>query len=491
LFAEDGFLENRFKNNLFSLSFNFLHTKLDKKRFNRRMDMSANMTDSLCITLLLKNRVSISNNTLDNLLISFSISENIKEAFDGVGTVAKQADTKCKFASFLANSTKEELLTEFSEKIIHTLFLSRLRLVLSGSASTPLLPDVFILGSKRTDTAALDFADILLWVCTDGRDGDLGHRSVLGPENDTSIDGADTTLADKERIDIDLLDEWVISSEITKGNKKRFKLLHVDWTLTTNTLKSLVDLGLRHAKTSEVASERRKDKSTVLVNFDKLATSTKHDNRTKLWVAVGTKKNFVALLDLKHRLYADTKEVLLPFIRIKTLDVIADSVECSSNSISITNVQDNTTNIRFVSDSLTVKLDYNRIADLGSSSDSILSSLCRDGFRDRNATKGKNLLALSFTENGTTSLTNFIHDLINLSDRGANLTSTLKDRVNTLVELIKMMTITIKSGEASSSFISEHKHGNTATTKKATSTLTIITTKEDTNKGLFRMMLSE
>jgi len=484
-------LEDRLKNSLRADLVDLLHAKLAEERLDGRMDKGTDVADGLGITLSLQQRVHIGNNSLEDLLVGLRVSKNIEEALDRIGAVAKHADAEFDLASLLGNGTEEELLAVLGEKIVDTLLLSGLRPLTVGGASAPFGPDVLILGGKRADNTALDFADILLRIRADSRHGNLGQRSILGPENDTSIDGTDAALADKERVDIDLLDERVVGSEVTKGNKERLELLHVDWALTTDTLKSLVDLSLRDAGASKGAREGRKHESTILVDFHKLATSAEHNNRAKLRIAVGAKKNLVALLDLKHGLDADTKEVLLPLIGVETLDVALDGSEGSSNASSITNVEDNTTHIRLMSDGLTVQLDNDRIADLGSSSDSILSSLGRDGLRDRNATEGKDLLALSFTENSAASLANLIHDLVHLLDGSADLTSALKDRICLLVELLKVMVITIEGREARSSFISKHEHRHTATTKKAASTLAIITTKEDTEKSLLGVVLSE
>jgi len=136
--------------------------------------------------------------------------------------------------------------------------------------------------------------------------------------------------------------------------------------------------------------------------------------------------------------------VLLPILRIQALDVALNLVEGLSDTSSITDVQDNTTDIRLVSDGLTVQLNNDRITNLGCSSTSILSSLSRDCLRDGNTAKGKDLLALSLTENSTASCTNLVHDLINLSDGGANLASAVNDGLDGLVQLIEMVTVLIE-----------------------------------------------
>jgi len=248
----------------------------------------ANVADGLDVTFLLKERVNIGDNVLEKSCINTRSSIDVKEALDRVGSVTTHADAHLNLLGLLADGTKEELLAELCEQVTNTLIFSNL---LVADARAPLLPHRLILRSKRTDAAAIDVVNVFLRIRTDSRNRNLLHRSILGPENDTSIDGTDTALADKERVDINLLDKRMISSKITKGDKKRLKLLHIDRTLTTDTLKSLEDLSALHAGTSNRTSEGRKDESTILVNLHKFATSAEHDNRTKLRIAVGTEKN--------------------------------------------------------------------------------------------------------------------------------------------------------------------------------------------------------
>jgi len=285
------FLESDLKDSLLTSSADLLHAKFGQDGLDGRIHVLADVADCLGITLRLEEGEDIGGNALDKSSISLGVSKDIKVAFDGVGGVATHADTELDLASLLGDCAKEELLAEFSEEVVHTLLLSGLGLLAVGSASAPFLPDCLVFGGKRTDSAAVDIADILLRIWADGGDGDLLHRSLLWPEDDTSIDSTDATLTDKERVDINLLDKRMISSKITKGDKKRLKLLHIDRTLTTDTLKSLEDLSALHAGTSNRTSEGRKDESTILVNLHKFATSAEHDNRTKLRIAVGTEKN--------------------------------------------------------------------------------------------------------------------------------------------------------------------------------------------------------